>query len=294
MKKLLLVVLTCVLATAAFAQARRQLTPMKAGKSDIILTQPEGELHTYVRSGGCVDVMYGGFVDDLRQDGAFARVVVSPDGKTAYFQNIISRAATGAWVKGNIQGDQILIPYGQMYYWFEDPKDSEGNSEAPYGLKLAEVDMKGSHTNYTVKTTGNAVFRIKDDWKVLELEGTSADLDNDNIVGLALVYTDKYEGEWSYYMDYETVYTECEDSPVTPPDGISTERYSITHGIYGHFVDVAFSRDEVYIRGVSQDYVPDAWIMGTFDADNNKIHFPLQLAGSYQVYLIQLKMEKIT
>lgn len=284
MKKKLLFTLSLLLGITAFAQ-QRILAPMKASKSDIILTQPEGDLHTYMRTGGCVDAPYGGIQYDLTQDGAFARVVVSPDGRTAYFQNIISRAATGAWVKGNVEGDKVKIPYGQVVYWFDAPVNpSTGQSEEPYGLKLAEVDVKGSHTNYTVKTTGNAVFRIEGDWERLVLEGTSADVPNKNVKGLGLVYTDKYDGEWAYYMDYETVYTEVADRPVTPPDGVVTERYSITHGIYGHFVDVAFVRDAVYIKGISDEYLPDAWIKGTFDEDN-KIHFPRQMAGSYQVYL---------
>ena len=280
MKKLLLIVLTLVLGTTAFAQPSRKVGPMKAGKSDIILTQPEGELHTYIRSGGCTDVMYGGFFKGLKQDGMVARVIVSPDGRTAYFQNIISRAATGAWVKGNIQGDKILVPYGQIIYWF----DVDENGQTNYGLQLAEVHMTGAHTSYTAKTSGNAVFRIKDDWRVLELEGTSADLEKDDILGLGLVYTNQFDGEWAYYLDYETVYTEEEMKPVTPPEGLVTERYSVTHGIYGHFVDVGFARDEVYIKGLSDEYLPNAWIKGTF-IDENKIRFPLQMAGSYQVYL---------
>jgi hypothetical protein len=68
--------------------------------------------------------------------------------------------------------------------------------------------MKGAHTNYTVKTSGYAVFRIKDDWKVLELEGTSADEERENITGLGLVYNNQFEGEWTYYLDFLTVFTE--------------------------------------------------------------------------------------
>ena len=116
------------------------------------------------------------------------------------------------------------------------------------------------------------------------------------ITGLGLTYTDQYEGEWSYYLDYETVYRQVDDVPVTPPEGVVTERYSLTHGIYGHFVDVAFVRGDVYIKGVSDDYVPDAWIRGTIDEEANKIYFPRQVAGSYQVYLfyfIGADMEKV-
>ncbi len=287
MKRLLLIVLTFVLGAAAFAQPLRKVAPMnRAGKEDIILTQPEGELHTYMRSGGCTDVLYGSlFASDLTQDG-FARVVISPDKKTAYFQNIISRAATGAWVRGSIKDNKIEIPYGQLYYWFEAPVNpTTGKEEAPYGMKIAGIKMKGSHNSYDVEKSGKAVFRIDGDWSRLVLENTSADLSTDTIVGLGLIYTDAYDGEWSYYMDYETVYTEITDKPVTPPEGLVTKRYSITHGIYGHFVEVGFERNDVYVRGVSEDYVPSAWLKGTLDEATNKITFPTQMAGSYQTSL---------
>jgi len=295
MKKLLLLTLSLVLGASAFAQPMRKIGPMKADRSDIILTQPEGELRTYIRTGGCVDVVSSLFVHDLRQDGTFARVVFSDDGKTAYFQNIISRAATGAWVKGNIKGDSIEVPYGQLVYWFDNPVNQEtGKPEAPYGLQLAGVTMKGAHTEYTATTKGSALFLIRGD--SLVLANTSADLNEKNITGLGLTYTNQYDGEWSYYMDYETVYRQVDDVPVTPPEGVVTERYSLTHGIYGHFVDVAFARGNVYIKGVSDDYVPNAWIRGTLDEETNKIYFPRQVAGSYQVYMfyfIGADMEKV-
>ena len=282
MKKTLLLLWAFVLSTMSFSQPCRQLAPMKADKSDIIMTQPNGELRYYMRSGGATDVVFG-FVPDLPQEGKFLRVVFAPNGKNVYFQNLISRAPSGSWVRGIRQGDEILVPYGQMSYWFDDPVNpSTGEHEEPYGLKLAEVCMNGSFDNYTVTTTGNAVFRIEGNQ--IKLQGTSADLENDNIVGLGLVYTDKYENDWSHYMDYESVFTEVDFSPVTPPEGIVTERYSINHGIYGHFVDVAFLQKDVYVRGVSEENIPNAWLKGTFEADG-KIHFPLQDAAAKGVYL---------
>ena len=174
MKKFLLLTLTLLLGLNLQAQPSRKLAPMKASKSDIILTQPEGELRNFVRtSGGCCDVLYGSaFSCDLKQDGGFVRIVFAPDGKTVYIQNIISRAATGAWVRGTIEDGKILVPYGQIVYWWDAPVNpSTGKTEDPYGLKLAEVTMNGAHTNYSVKTTGNAVFRIEDEgrrwfWRV--------------------------------------------------------------------------------------------------------------------------------
>ena len=67
MKKFLILKLTLLLGLNLQAQPSRKLAPMKASKSDIILKQPEGELHNYIRTGGCTDVMYGGFFKDLKQ-----------------------------------------------------------------------------------------------------------------------------------------------------------------------------------------------------------------------------------
>ena len=279
MKKLLLVALTLFLGLTSQAQPCRIPGPMKAGKSDIILKQPEGELRTYMRTGGCTDVISNGFFGGLSQEGIAARVVFAPDGQTVYFQNIISRAASGAWVKGTIEGDKILVPYGQLVYWF----DEDLNGQKNYGLQLAEVTVKGAISNYTSTTEGNAVFLMNGD--NLELQGTHGDPGEVQYVGLGLTYTNQFEGEWSYYLDFNTVYTLVKDEIVTPPEDIATERYSITHGIYGHFVDVAFARGEVYIKGVSEEYTPNAWIKGTLNEETNKITFPRQLAGSYRTSL---------
>lgn len=285
MKKFLLFALTLAFTATLFAQPSRIVKPLKASKSDIILGQPEGELRNYVRSGGCCDIVYGtAFAHDLTQEG-FVRVVFAPDGKTVYIQNIISRAASGAWVRGTIEGDKLLIPYGQVIYWFDNPINADTKQpEAPYGLKLAEVTMKGAHNQYDVNTNGNVVFRIEEDGKRLVMEGCSVDLSKKNIRGLGLVYTDAYDGQWSHYMDYETVFTEVEEKATTVPDNAVIQRYSIAHGIYGHFVDVAFVDNDVYIRGISDEYVPTGWVKGSFDTDG-RIHFPRQLVGSYQVYL---------
>lgn len=167
-------------------------------KFTIIREQPEGELRIYSREGR------GTFADeffrDESQEGLTSEVVFSQDGKKVYFKNIISHAKTNTWVEGDINGNTITIPLGQMVYWFD---------KYNYGLRLARVKVNGSLSSYTVDSSGSISFSIEENRLVLKSTyGNSSSMYYD---GLALVYTDNYEGEWSYYLDYETIFTYTKD-----------------------------------------------------------------------------------
>ena len=162
-------------------------------KYTIIREQPEGELRIYSREGR------GTFADeffrDESQEGINSEVVFSQDGKKVYFKNIISHAKTNTWVEGDINGNTITIPLGQMVYWFD---------KYNYGLRLAKVKVNGSLYSYSIDSTGSVTLSIEQNRLVLNnTSGNSSTMYYD---GLALVYTDIYEGEWSYYLDYGTVF----------------------------------------------------------------------------------------
>ena len=285
MKKLLLLFMVCLMAATSFAQQLRvpKITPLKAPtKADLVTAQPAGELRVYKRSGGATMASLF-FENDRRQDGMVAQVVFAEDGETVWFKNIISHAATGTWVKGTIVGDEIHVPYGQLVYWFDDPTDQSGNPEAPYGMQLAGVTVNGSITNYTSTTDGYATFAIEGD--NLTLVGTYGDIAENQFKGLGLTYTNNYNGEWSYYLDFETVLERVNADGVTPPASLQTEQYALTNGIYGHFVQVGIDGQDVYIQGISESYVPNSWMKGTFVSDT-QVYFPLQVAGFYSNYLL--------
>ena len=258
----------------AFAQQMRPspaFAPMKANAHGIITEQPEGELRHYNRSGGATYApIY--FIAE-QQDGISAEVVFSPDGTKAYFKNIISHAATGSWVEGTVSDDTITIPLGQTVYWFDS-----GN----YGMQLARVKVSGSITNYSTSTQGTITFTIDGD--DLILNGTSGDPDNNNFDGIGLVYTTPYAGEWSYYLDYGTVLKYKDVSVVTPPDNLQPVTYSMEYENSGHLVGVGFDGNDVYVQGVSQSYIPRAWMKGKIEGD--RLTFPLQFGGSLSTYLL--------
>lgn len=251
-------------ATSALAQSR--------DNHGIITEQPAGELRAYLRTGGATYAnIY--FRKDETQDGIASEVVFSEDGSKAYFKNIISHAASATWVEGTVEGHTITVPLGQKVYWFDD-----GN----YGMQLARVKVNGGIEQYTVETKGNITFEIVGD--NLILQGTSGDPDNMVFDGLGLVYTDAYNGEWSYYLDYATVMTYKDVHPITPPEELETETYSMEYENSGHLVKVGFDGDEVYIQGVSQTRLPEAWMKGTIKG--KKLTFPIAFAGFYSSYLL--------
>lgn len=264
MKRYLFLMTTALVATFAVAQTR--------DSHGIITEQPDGELRAYLRSGGATYAnMY--FRNSETQDGIASEVVFSEDGTKAYFKNIISHAATATWVEGAVDGHTITIPLGQKVYWFDD-----GN----YGMMLARVKVNGGIEKYTVDYKGTVTYAIEGD--NLVLQDTSGDPANNVFDGLGFVYTDAYVGEWSYYLDYATVMTYKDVHPITPPEELETERYSMEYEGSGHLVNVGFDGDEVYIQGVSETRLPEAWMKGTIKG--KKITFPLAYAGFYSSYLL--------
>ena len=283
MKKLLLS-LTLLTGMASFAQtdapAGRSfpaLAPAQAGAHGIIYEQPEGTSRLYIRSGGATYApIY--FLDDP-QDGIMAEVVFSEDGTKAWFKNIISHAATGTWVEGTVKDNVITVPLGQTVYWFD----------GGYGLKLARVKVNGNIQDATTTIRGDITFAIEGD--DLVLQGTSGDSETTVYDGIGLVYTDAYAGEWSYYLDYETVLHFKDVHATTPPQDLETETYSMeymnTSGLQtGNIVSVGFSGRDVYVLGISRDNLPDAWIQGT--VSGNQLTFPTQYMGHTSSFMLYL------
>ena len=104
-------------------QAQRGIAMPKAeGETqEYVTTQPEGELKTYVRSGDNMTAVMGGIVDG-QQDGRAMNIVFAPDGKTVWFDKMISATtATFGWIKGEIEGDKIVIKSGQYAWYYAAP-----------------------------------------------------------------------------------------------------------------------------------------------------------------------------
>lgn len=226
----------------------------------VITEQPEGELKTYMRSGGTAYRNWLGYWTES-QDPTKTYLVFAADGKTVYWQNPISKyTKSTAWIKGEINdnGTQIVFPAGQ-YLTYDEQKQ--------YGYQLYHInnivlDADGYYwESFNVDRTTPITLAVDGD--KLTLEGTS---DKDIIA----MVSDDDEPDWNYYGDAETVLVafEAEDA-VTAPEGLQTSTYILSYGTSGQStanVEVGFDGNDMYVQGI-YNYLPKAWLKGTVEGN---------------------------
>ena len=271
-------------------QAKRGIAMPKAegATQDYITEQPEGELKTYVRSGENMTAVMGGIVDGS-QAGRAMNIVFAPDGKTVWFDKIISATtATFGWIKGEIEGDKIVIEPGQ-YAWYYD----YGTYYTAYSVERIVPNPDGDATNYDTYLTaeGRIEFAIGEDGSLTLLP------DENGVAAIGLIRrtTDEflveygYDGKWLGYGDQNTVYTPFEANfNESPAEGTELQDFAMTYDLYvnsaernGHLTKGAIVGDKVYIQGASQ-HMKDAWLVGTIQGD--KVIVDKQLAGLLDGY----------
>lgn len=238
---------------------------------DIISDQPEGELKIYQRSGGAIYNMWG-YIFSTYQDGGAMQMVFADDGKTVYLKDPISQAAANTWVRAELSDDgkTLTMPLNQFITYFD---------EVDYGLMTAWVDVTVDEDGYIVATPNldihEVTFTIGDDGTI-SLNGSSGDVDAFEGSGIGLIYDD--DQSWAGYVDWESVYTPFEATPVELPDGIVMENSSMTYvdsngNAGGKMVKVGMTGNDVYVQGFSS-LVPDGIMKGTLTEDGDMVTFP--------------------
>ena len=89
------------------------------------------------------------------------------------------------------------------------------------------------------------------------------------------------------------------NSPVTPPDGLETETYTLTAQDlqfgeewpedYTAEVKVGFDGNDVYIQGLSK-WIPEAWVKGSFLRDEGTVVFPAHYLGNFNAWDIDMEI----
>ena len=249
---------------SSMAQMRK--APVRA---EVITDQPEGELRTYQRSGGAM-FNFWGYLFTTYQDGGAMQMVFANDGKTVYLQDPISQAIAGTWVKAELSDDgkTLTMPLNQFIIFYD---------EVGYGLMTAWVDFTTDEDGYIVATPNldiqEATFTIGDDGTI-SLVGSTGNVDTFEGSGIGLIYDDDLT--WAGYVDWESVYTPFDATPVELPDGAVLEDFSMSYvdsngNAGGKMVKAAMMDNDVYVQGFSS-YVPDGVIKGTLSGD--KVLFP--------------------
>lgn len=263
--------------------------PARAGSdaSDYVTTQPEGVLKTYSRAGEKLTSVMGGIVNGTQNDQSM-KIVFAPDGKTVWFDKIISATSTTfGWIKGEREGNKITVKEGQKAWYYK-----QDTVYTAYTVTRIVPNPDGSAENYNnyKYAPGDITFSIDKDSVITLLpdeNGVAAiGLTRDSNDPFLVQYG--YNGKWLGYGDINTVYTPYTvNLPQGPDSTVKLEDYSMTYfneiggPRVGRMVKCAVVDNKMYIQGASQ-YIPEAWLVG--DIDGNKVTFTEQQAGLLDYY----------
>ena len=223
--------------------------------ANIISDQPQGT-HKYMYRSCSAYYVYIFYVMNTFVENGVGEVVV--DGSTLYLKNPISQYQSNSWIKGTITGASVTFEFPQTVGYSNgeelivDLFDFDANDQWYYKSK-----KKHSLTFNYFK--GNMTIN-------------DADFVSGNTI-LALAYAS--DKSWTGYADWDIQLTQFDETPVTAPSELSTEKYVITHfngsGLpEGNIVDLGVDGSNVYLKGISTE-APDAWIKGV--AEDGKFTF---------------------
>ena len=254
-----------------------------AAVPNIIRTQPQGSLRTYIRHGQAFYPYYGEATMGS-QKGSVIDIVTSPDGHTIYMKNPISQAATSTWIEGTIEDGRIHVPTDQYVQYFPD----YGYGWKTAVLRLQSYDEVQGASYYLDTETSEVVFTISADGNTITMDALSAASTQGDYPSAmyALVYDDDYT--FVGYADYESIYTPYDMTYPTLPSGIEPEQWTFTYsnaqpGEY-EVLPAVRQGDKVYLAGLSL-HDPDAAIVG--EIHNGIVSFSShQYVGYHSGYLL--------
>ena len=263
-----------VVAPRTIDASAMQIRKASKAESDyvIIKDQPEGELKTYVRSGGHY-YLSGGSLYYEDQSGTID-IVFGAENKV-YFKDIIAGLQLGTWVEGTLSADgtSITLPLKQNLYYVSD-------YDACIAIYLINYTGNGFELD---KETASVTFSVADG--VISLQGTGF-----ASVSLGAAWTDDYSLQ--NYGDYASVFTPytVNKTLVTLPDGLVPAEMPMEAKFYTSLDDyqndnaqdvsatvkVAVDGTTYYFQGLVQA-MPDAWVKG--EMANNEVTIPVTYVG---------------
>lgn len=96
-----------------------------------------------------------------------------------------------------------------------------------------------------------------------------------------------------YYLEYYYTFiiSQTPTTTVEPPADLVTTPYAFSafdtyyeKDVSGYEVQVGFDGNKVYFQGLSTTYLPEAWVVGTYDASTGTVSILPTLLGTYSSY----------
>lgn len=220
--------------------------------STLITEAPAGDVREYTRAG------YGsysaGFWAEFGDDCGYATHAVWCDDGSVYIKNPLLFHSTGSYMKGHVEGDEIVFDLPQLIeLGSEDPDDPEAEVMEFYLTKLIGVLDEDYGEIEMTPVEGPCQIRYK-----INGDSFGRELDEDEFTMLGLVW----DGMFMDYGELSCEYTPFSAAVVDAPAGLATEEWVCTYGGDGHYVNVGFSGNEAFIQGIAPG-LPDSWIKGS-------------------------------
>ena len=287
-------------------QPRSLVKTERQRMADVVTDQPEGQLVLLTRgSEGCYIYPSSGSISINYQSGN-VMAVISDDGKTMWIKDIVAGAQTGAWVKGDINGDGTTLRVEMNQPIYHDTYTNDAGEEIEYDVLLSwntsEVvyDENGDPALQVTRNERTTEIEFSIEGNVLTLlhsEGATDlsvdDLSVFNATGLGLYYSDDLQ--CLSYLDWNTTFTNkgpIERLPVITeqPEGElvtyvrSGNTLALESVLWFTFVsvmdqsgkvDVVYAPDgkTVYIKDIMYGYEINTWVKGELD-EQGLIHVP--------------------
>ena len=242
----------------------------------IINNAPEGTKQLYSRESEGFYYDWGVLTYGEREGGI--SIIEGEDG-FIYIHNPLSGFATGSYLKGVKDGNQIKVELPQLLYREQDFETGEMLYFEAAILENSSTDAVSF--NYSKSDENELILNIGEDGSI------SFNLVSDEI---RYQYPPKIFGMISstgifYVGDESQTLSPVDYAPVTPPEGLDLTNCVLIDSATGddHNISIGFDNNDVYLYNFDNIYARNSWIKGTIDGDI--ISFPTeQFLGEYNGY----------
>lgn len=246
------------------AKSLKKIPAAKASEfGDIIYEAPEGEVKTLARSGDATYAFYG-MLMNITYENMFGEFVMCDNGDV-YMKNPISNYVTNSYIKGKLNGSQIVFDLPQPITVMDY------NGEDLYFLvTMLQYSDEWYYPCNTPAAAEMGLPEITDQFVVNLNEDGSYSLDTqEGMLVPGMIYSDDLA--WTGFSEISSEWNEFSATANPgPAEGTEINDVVVLYSGIGHYAKLAMDGDNVFVQGIFSEQ-PESWIQGK--RDGNKISF---------------------
>lgn len=199
---------------------------------------------------------------DLEED--LPTLIVEGNDGFVYIRNIVTDYPQSSYIKGTKNGNRVT---------FDFPQEAGGEKSAAdptkfFAMNYDVLEYSAEANTYVVSTTKRSVdFIVGEDGSYTMDLGYTIDPANAEVPQYIIGATYAQNNMWNGAGDCQMVLTPSQFELQTPPEGLATEKWSLTAQSGGSTksvnVNVGFDGNDVWMQGV-YPMLPDSWVKGTY------------------------------